>query len=135
MDEAPFIIAAVFIPTFVGLVAITRIISDNRTRRKLVEAHVSEDVIHALYMKRSRDPELFASLKWGLVTVGIGLALLVIQMLPYEFDEPIAYGLMFLFAGAGLLGYYAIAAANAKKNAGDPQTLPFTTREVRDNVA
>ena len=116
MDEAPFIIAAVFVPTFVGLVAITRIISDNRTRRKLVEANVSEQVIHALYMKRGQDPQLFASLKWGLVTVGIGLALVVIQMLPYEFDQPIAYGLMFLFAGAGLLGYYLIAAASARKN-------------------
>lgn len=134
MSEEPLIVAMVFVPAFAGMVAVTRIVSDNRTRRKLVEAHASEQVIHALYMRRTRDPDVFASLKWGLVSVGIGLALLVIQMLPYEFDEPIAYGLMFSFAGAGLLAFYAIAAGAARRSAPDAHTRPVEVGQARDTV-
>jgi hypothetical protein len=31
-----------------------------------------------------------------------------IQFLPFDFTDPIAYGLMLLFAGGGLLAHYAI---------------------------
>ena len=127
MDETPLIVASIFVPVFFALVAITKIISDNRTKRKLVDAHVSEEVIHALFMKPRRDPELFSALKWGLVVAGVGLALVVIQVLPYEFNEPIAYGLMFLFAGAGLLAYYGIASAAANKDAAELHTRPLAS--------
>lgn len=99
---------ALFIAFFGTIVTITKTISDNRTKRQLIEAGVSEGLVEALFMQR-RDPNTWTALKWGLVVVGLGLALVIMQFLPYDFEEPIAYGLMFLFAGGGLLLYYAIA--------------------------
>ncbi len=69
---------------------------------------MSEEVVKALFTKR-QSPDTWTALKWGLVVVGLGLALVIVQFLPYDFEEPIAYGLMFLFGGGGLLAYYAIA--------------------------
>ena len=57
----------------------------------------------------SRDPGLGTSLQFGLVTGAIGIALIIIQFLPYRTDDPITAGLVLVFAAAGLLGYYALA--------------------------
>lgn len=85
-------------------------------------------MVEVLFARRE-DINVPAALKWGLVTVGIGLALIVVQVLPYEFDEPIAYGLMFIFAGAGLLIYYAMASrkegsARERKSGGAGEESP-----------
>lgn len=63
------------------LVSVTTIISDGRTRRRLIEAGAAS----------------------------VGLALILIQFLPYRSDQPIVLGVIFVFAGAGLLAYYASA--------------------------
>lgn len=98
---------ALFIAFFGTIVAITKTISDNRTKRRLIDAGVSEEFVEALFTQR-RDPDTWTALKWGLVVVGLGLALVIVQFLPYDFEEPIAYGLMFLFGGGGLLLYHVL---------------------------
>jgi hypothetical protein len=40
------------------------------------------------------------------VVGAIGLALIVVQFLPYQPDDPIALGVVLVFGAAGLLGYY-----------------------------
>lgn len=93
---------------FLSIAAIVKIISDNRTKRKLIDGGVSEEFARTIFAGQ-QDPTAWAALKWGLVVMGLGVALVIVQFLPYDFEEPIAYGLMFLLAGAGLLIYYAIA--------------------------
>ena len=104
-------VAVFFVPiAFFAAIAWTiKVISDNRTRRRLIDSGATEGMVAALFANREQDPNVPASLKWGLVTVGVGLALVIVQFLPYDFEEPIAYGLMLLFAGAGLLIYYRMA--------------------------
>jgi len=55
------------------------------------------------------DLGLSGTLRWGLVTGAVGLGLIVIQFLPFRSDEPIALGVILVFAAAGLLTYYARA--------------------------
>ena len=43
------------------------------------------------------------------MTGAVGLGLIVIQFLPFRSDEPIALGVILVFAAAGLLTYYARA--------------------------
>ena len=58
------------------------------------------------------------ALKWGIVAVATGAALVLIQMLPYERDEPIVLGIALLFVGIGLLVYYALARKAGVEGAG-----------------
>ncbi len=99
----------VFLSVAYAIVGVTRIVSDGRTRRRLVEAGAAPELAQALTAPPRRDPGLGTSLQFGLVTGAIGVGLIVIQFLPYRTDEPIAAGLLLVFAAAGMLAYYALA--------------------------
>ena len=102
---------------FAFILSITKVLSDNWTKRKLIEARVSDAVIRTLFRKES-DPEMFAALKWGIVLVALGVGLIVSQYLPSGFEEPLAWGVVLVFGGVGLLAYYAIARALLRRDAG-----------------
>jgi hypothetical protein len=91
------------------IVGLTKIISDGATRRRLIEKGATPELAKAIMGTSDKDAELFGVLKWGLLTGAIGLALIVIQFLPYGDDAPILFGVILLFAAAALLGYYGIA--------------------------
>lgn len=91
------------------IVGLTTVISDSRTRRRLIETGATPELAKAVMGTPKDDPELYGVLKWGLLTGAIGLALVVVQFLPYRPDEPIVLGVVLLFAAAGLLGYYGVA--------------------------
>ena len=112
MWESPVL---VFISFFAFILGTTKVLSDNWTKRKLIEARVSEDIIRALFRKES-DPEMFAALKWGIVLAALGLGLIVSQYLPSRFEEPLAWGVVMVFGGAGLLLYYAAARALLRRD-------------------
>ena len=115
MVEGPTLVLVGFFAFVMGM---TKVLSDNWTKRKLIEARVSDDVIRTLFRKES-DPEIFAALKWGIVLVSLGLGLIVSQYLPARFDEPLAWGVVLVFGGAGLLVYYAVARALVRRDAGE----------------
>lgn len=104
---------------FASVVLITKILVDNWTKRRMVAAHISDETIQALYAW-DRDAMALGALKWGLVLCGLGGALVVIQFLPYDFTDPIVYGLMLLLAGGGLVLHYAMLARVAQRRAGPP---------------
>jgi Na+/H+ antiporter NhaD/arsenite permease-like protein len=108
---------------FAFVLGMTKVLSDNWTKRKLIEARVSDDVIRTLFRKES-DPEIFAALKWGIVLVALGLGLVVSQYLPSGFEEPLAWGVVLVFGGAGLLAYYAIARALVRRDAAETPARP-----------
>ena len=120
MWESPVL---VFISFFAFILGTTKVLSDNWTKRKLIEARVSEDIIRALFRKES-DPEMFAALKWGIVLAALGLGLIVSQYLPSRFEEPLAWGVVLVFGGVGLLAYYAIARALVRRGAGRAPERP-----------
>jgi hypothetical protein len=127
MLDSPGIVLVGF---FAFVLGITKILSDNWTRRKLIEARVSDDVIRTLFRKES-DPEMFAALKWGIVLVSLGLGLIVSQYLPARFEEPLAWGVVLVFGGVGLLAYYAVARALLRRGDGD---APARHRAPFDDV-
>ncbi|HEX8321863.1 DUF6249 domain-containing protein [Longimicrobium sp.] len=125
MWESPVL---VFISFFAFILGTTKVLSDNWTKRKLIEARVSEDIIRALFRKES-DPEMFAALKWGIVLAALGLGLIVSQYLPSRFEEPLAWGVVLVFGGVGLLAYYATARAVLRREA---VTNPERHRGISD---
>jgi hypothetical protein len=103
--ESPVLIAAAF---FWMIAAVTKIVMDNGTKRRLLQARVNEDVVRALFRK-GYDPELFSALKWGLVMATLGLGLVIVQLLGLRASEPLALGVMLVCAGSGMLAYYLVA--------------------------
>jgi hypothetical protein len=86
---------------------IVKSISDNNTRKSIVRDNASPDSIEKV-LARPDDSDGLKSLRYGLVSVGIGIALVFIQTLGLELDQPITYGLLFLLGGAGYLIYYLL---------------------------
>ena len=94
--------------TFI-LVGITKVLSDGRTRRQLIQAGASAELARAIVTAPKDDPGLYGALRWGILMGAVGLALILIQFLPYRSDEPIVLGVILVFAAAGFLAYYVSA--------------------------
>jgi hypothetical protein len=90
-------------------VGIGRIISDARTRRQLIQAKLSPEHAQAILAEVRRAPDPAGTLRLALVIGSVGLALVLLQFLPYDASEPIGYGLVLVFAAAGLLAHLALA--------------------------
>jgi uncharacterized protein DUF6249 len=101
--------------TFV-LVGITKVISDGSTRRRLIQAGATPELARAIVAAPKDDPGLYGALRWGILTGAVGLALILIQFLPYRSNEPIVLGVILVFAAAGLLGYYVSARRLVRTN-------------------
>jgi phosphatidylglycerophosphate synthase len=111
-DLVPLVVPLAF---FWAITALAGTIAETRTRRRLIETNASPEVAAAVMTATRGDIALHDSLRWGLVIGAIGVALIVVQFLPYQSDEPIALGVVLVFGAAGLLGYYAAARRLAKQ--------------------
>jgi hypothetical protein len=100
-------IFAMLIPMvgFVCLVAIIKIVTDNRVRRRLAETHATEDMVRSMFEadERSRHE---SSLKWGIVSVLVGVAIGLVDLFNLNPESPGTYSLVIIAAGSGLLLYY-----------------------------
>ncbi len=86
---------------------VIKVISDNRIRKRLIESgQVDEKVTYLYFQSGKRMVDPLNSVKWGMVLVGIGLALLLGQLFPYNISQEMTIGFMFLFAGFAFLIYY-----------------------------
>ncbi len=93
---------------------IVKVISDNKIRRLAIEKGMVKEDMKYLYFDRF-EGKIPSSLKWGFVLIGIGLALFVGRIVPYDMTEQVTIGGMFFFAGAGLVIYYFVANRIYKK--------------------
>ncbi len=117
---------ALFMSVAVAVVGVTRAITDGRTRRRLLESNASAELAAAVVARPREEIAFGDALKWGLLLGSIGVALLIVQFLPYDEDDPIVAGIVLLFAAAGLLAYYAAA---RRMTAGGRPVSTVVTRE------
>ena len=107
-EMAPLII-------FFGVVAyIVKIILDHQTRKKLIEKEMLDENVKYLYADRP-ERQVLSNLKWGMILIGIGIAVFAGQIAPPELQEEITIGGMFVLAGLGLVIYYLLANKLVKK--------------------
>jgi hypothetical protein len=101
-EISPAIILAVI---FGSIVMFAKVISDNRIRREIIASGKMDENLkygHHLY-------STLGSIKWGLVCVAIGLAIILGRIFPYRISDDMTFGLMFLLSGLALLIYFLIA--------------------------
>ncbi|NIR50534.1 hypothetical protein GWO43_18635 [candidate division KSB1 bacterium] len=108
----PIIIVPAF---FFSVVAIIKIISDNALRKKIIETGVVDENIKYLYANRTSN-QVPSSLKWGMILIAVGAAILVGQLVPYSFQEEATISGMLILAGVALIVYYFLASRMMKKS-------------------
>lgn len=96
---------------FLAFVTIIKILSDARTRNRLIDKGLVEEGVKNLY-PRQASPSL-SNLKWGLVLLGVGVGAMVSFFTDAISDEG-TLGLMCVLAGLAFLVYYAIASKQDK---------------------
>lgn len=99
---------------FVILAFIVKIIVEHNTRRKLIDKGMVDENVKYLFPDRIKSQTL-SSLKWGMISIAVGLAVFVGQMFGANLVEEVTIGAMFVFAGLALVIYYPIANRMMKK--------------------
>jgi Na+-transporting methylmalonyl-CoA/oxaloacetate decarboxylase beta subunit len=97
---------------------VVKIILENATRRKLIDKGMVDENVKYLYMDKPTSQTLSA-LKWGIVAIGIGVAIFIGQMVQYDLREEVTIGCMFIFGGLALVIYYPIANRVVQKHKQD----------------
>jgi hypothetical protein len=115
-EEDTLVPLGLFVMIAFIIVGLTKVVLDGRVRRRLIDTGATPELAKAIVGTPQHNLELYGTLKWGLVTGAIGLALIVIQFLPYRPEDPIMLGVILLFAAGGLLGYYVIARRLASRS-------------------
>lgn len=100
---------------FIIIGFIVKIILDYRIKRRLIDKGAIDENVKFLFHNKL-EHYTPSSLKWGLILIGLGLAVVIGDMFPYDYDRgEITFSLMLLFAGVGLLIYYFIANKKMKE--------------------
>jgi len=95
---------------FGAIVYVIKTLSDNRLRQKVADKGIDQDLMKTLFAKES---EQFLSginaIKWGMVLMGIGLAVVLGRLLfPHDIQSEATFGLAFIFAGLAFIIYFMI---------------------------
>jgi hypothetical protein len=116
--DADFLIPIFLFGSFAYII---KVISDNRLKRMIVEKdQVSEDMKYLFTDKFGL--AVPSSLKWGMVMIGVGAAIILAQVLSalnivHGGDyEILMFALIFILGGSALIVYYLIANRMIQKN-------------------
>jgi len=101
----PIIVIPAF---FFAFVTIIRIISNNATRKKLIDKGMVDENVRHLWSDTGAG-NIPSALKWGMVLVGVGIAVVVGQVSPPDYREAATLSSMLILGGVALIAYYFIA--------------------------
>ncbi len=105
-------IIPVFLFLVIGATITIAILTRHRERVTMLDKGLSPQDIKSLYERTTSGPRnVYGSLKWGIVAIAVGLAILLSMWLQEQFrvDEGVFFGLIALFGGIGLVTYYLLA--------------------------
>ena len=85
----------------------TKTITDYILKKKMIEKGFVNDDTQAIFKTHTVDNK-YSSLKWGLLALFGGAALILIDYLDVEPDSTLPYGVLAVALSAGFLVYYQI---------------------------
>ena len=105
--------ALIPIVMFLGIAAVWALyaLTRHKERMTIIEKGLKDEEIRSLYARGTFRTNPLASLKWGIVFLAVGLAVLAAMHLHYAYnmEEGVYPALIALFGGAGLILFYAVA--------------------------
>jgi hypothetical protein len=81
--------------------------TDYILKKKMIEKGFVNDDTQAIF-KTHAEPYKYSSLKWGLIILFGGLALILMEYIPASPQSPLPYGLLAVSVSLGFLIYYFI---------------------------
>jgi hypothetical protein len=95
----------------VGAVLGTYLLTRHKERMNMIEKGMKADDIKSLYMRHAFQTNPLTSLKWGIVLIGVGAAIMLGMYLHrnFVFEEGIYPSLIAIFGGIALVLFYFIA--------------------------
>ena len=106
----------VMVLTILSFAVIAKGIMDHLSRKQLIKKGLSPDELVPRAL-RDGGMELLSIVKWALLCMFIGAALVIPELLPTKLSSTAVFGLTFIGAGLGFLVYFFIA----KKMIGRPR--------------
>jgi hypothetical protein len=106
------LIAIIFFFTSLMVIGGSAIIGRHRERMGMIEKGMKAEDIKAMFGRSFEEPHPLTSLKWGIVLVSVGLAVMLGLFLHSAYNNiegGIFPGLVAVFGGAGLILFYFIA--------------------------
>lgn len=91
-----------------------RVMTDYILKKKMIEKGFVNDDTQAIF-KRHADENKYSSLKWGLIILFAGLALIIMEYIPTSPESPLPYGLVATFISLGFLIYYFMVKKEEEK--------------------
>ncbi len=109
---------------FLSAVWVVKIATDYQTRSQLIKKGEVNENLKYLFKNYGTQTWIGSNLKWGMVLIGIGLALLIKQFSPVFLDDETILGLVFVFAGLSFFIYYFIAKTRSDQSTADRDEPP-----------
>ncbi|MTI20382.1 hypothetical protein E1176_05045 [Fulvivirga sp. RKSG066] len=94
---------------------IIKYITDYLLKKKMIEKGYVTDEEQALFKKQSQQVNSYSSLKWGLIILFGGLALVAVEFIPYAENSPLPFGVFAIAIAVGFLIYYSIVKKETKQ--------------------
>lgn len=91
----------------------TKALTDYILKKKMIEKGFVNDDTQAIF-KDHHTPGKYGSLKWGLLALFGGIALILMEYLDVNVDSTLPYGLLAVSLSVGFLVYYFIIKKEAK---------------------
>ena len=92
----------------------TKVMTDYILKKKMIDKGFVNDSTQAIFKSPEGDTNRFSSLKWGLIALMGGLALILLEYIDTRPDSPLPYGLLAVFISAGFLAYYFLVQRERK---------------------
>ena len=86
----------------------TKVMTDYILKKKMIEKGFVNEDAQALFKINQQADGKYSSLKWGLITLSAGLALIAIEFVNMYRSSSLPYGIFAVFVSIGFLAYYFI---------------------------
>jgi hypothetical protein len=109
------IVVPVVLFACVAAVLVEAIVTRHKERMAMIEKGMAAEEIKSLYARPTGRGDPLASMKWGIIFIGTGVAILLGMWLreTYLVSEGVFPGLIALLAGLGLIIFYFLAKRRA----------------------
>jgi hypothetical protein len=93
----------------------TKVLTDYILKKKMIEKGYVNDDTQGIFKTYSGADNRFGSLKWGLLALFGGIALILMEYLDVRSDSPLPYGILAVALSVGFLTYYALVKKEVNK--------------------
>lgn len=92
-----------------GVYFFTKLMTDYILKKKMIDKGFVNEDTQAIFKNQASSDNKFSSLKWGILTLSAGLALILLEFVEFHRGSPLPYGILAVFISIGFLVYYFIA--------------------------